>query len=109
MQPVSNAALYSLNTIAVKYETGTRNHRAGIDSAGIPRFVSKTVNRIKYLKVCWNCGRPYESFKYNSYGCCHKCSWSIHYKLLRGITPPANMKELTKAKYTNELKEQFGY
>jgi hypothetical protein len=47
-----------LNIIAVKVTDETREYNNTLGGT-----VTKPIRRTKYLKVCWMCGSPYESFK----------------------------------------------
>ena len=96
--------LFETNTISVKVEKQKRNYYG----MGNKLFI-KTINRTSYLKRCWMCGKPYESYKRNSYACQARCSNNIVRFRKNGLNPPANMQELTKPKNTKEIREQFGY
>ena len=106
---LSTKEMYSLNTIGSKFVDSTRRYEAGTDHTGKLKYITKPIWRIKYLKICWNCGHPYESHKIASYGCSQKCSWHINYKLKNGINPPTRMEQLTKVKVIMPIKERFGY
>ncbi len=70
---------------------------------------TKTINRTKYLNICWMCGTPYESYKYDTYACSPRCAQNILYARKRGFNPPGKMEQLTKEKNVKEIKEKFGY
>ena len=96
--------LSRLNIIGVKvidHKRTFKNSQGGKDT--------KTIKRTKYLKICWMCGSPYESFKYNTYACSPRCAHNIIYARKKGFNPPARMEQLTKAKKANEIKDNFGY
>lgn len=101
--------LYEENTVAAKYVNDKREYPSCGGEEGDQEFVTKEIERIKYLKVCWNCGTPYESYKHNSFACRSKCRYNLIYKLKRGIKPPARMSLHMKPKNIVELKERFGY
>ena len=92
------------NIIGVK---STKEKRVFNNTIGAPSV--RTINRTKYLKICWYCGEPYESRKYNTYACSPRCIQNMVYMRNRDINPPANMAELTKPKNVKEIKERFGY
>ena len=97
--------LYEMNTIGVKVETQNREYTQTLGDT----MIVKPIRRTKYLKICWMCGRAYESFKSNTYACETRCSLNIARRRRAGLNPPANMVELTKPKNVKEIKEQFGY
>ena len=101
---LTNQELYNQNTIAVKIVPQKRIFY-GIGN----KLIVKDIERTKYLKICWHCGEPYESYKINSFACRIRCSQNINYRRKNGLNPPANMQELTKPKNTKEIREQFGY
>ncbi len=72
-------------------------------------FTTRQINRTNYLKVCWMCGKVYESKRYDSYACSPQCGSNIAYALKRGHRPPANMDRLTKEKRVKDLLDRFGY
>ena len=92
------------NIIGVKKEKQQRTFSMTIGSP-----VERTIERTKYLKICWMCGIPYESHKYNTYACSPRCLQNMIYARKRGLNPPANMIELTKPKNIKEIKEQLDY
>ena len=92
------------NIIGVK---GTQEKRVFNNTIGSSS--ERTITRMKYLNICWYCGNPYESHKYNTYACSPRCIQNMIYMRNRGINPPANMDELTKPKNVKEIKDQFGY
>ena len=100
-----NTELYKMNTIAVKIEKQNREFTPTIGN----RMIIKVIDRTVYLKRCWMCGTPYESYKLSSFACCKRCSQNIIRHRKQGLNPIANMQELTKAKNVKEIKEQFGY
>ena len=96
--------LSRLNIIGVKiidHKRAYKNSQGGIKS--------KQIRRTKYLKICWMCGSPYESFKYNTYACSPRCVHNIIYARKRGFNPPARMESLVKEKNVKDIKENFGY
>ena len=101
---LTNQELYEMNTISVKVEMQKRNYY-GIGNV----VIVKDINRTKYLKICWMCGKPYETYKHNSFACQARCSNNIVRFRKNGVNPPANMLELTKPKNVKEIKELFGY
>ena len=96
--------LYDQNIISVKVEKQKRNYY-GINN----KLIIKEINRTSYLKRCWMCGKPYESYKRSSYACQSRCSNNIVRFRKNGLNPPTNMQDLTKPKNTKEIREQFGY
>jgi len=101
---ISNEELYKLNTIGAKVFKQNRKF-----SATIGETITKEINRTKYLKICWMCGKPYESYKLNSYACSVRCSQNIYVHRKKKQNPIANMSVLTKERNVKEIKEQFGY
>lgn len=106
---LSREDLYQLNTIATKKELSFRDYRVGINRNGEYLYSTRKIRRTKYLKICWNCGATYESYKYNSYACDDRCSGNILYKLKKEVNPPANMTFLTKAKRIKPIIDEYGY
>jgi len=102
---LTNDELYKMNTIAVKLIKQNREYIPTIGN----RMIIKEIDRTVYLKRCWMCGKPYESYKLNSFACSRRCSQNIVRYRKDGLNPPANMPELTKAKNVKEIKELFGY
>ena len=94
-----------MNTISVKT---TKQRREYIPTIG-NTLIIKIINRTSYLKRCWMCGKPYESYRRSSYACQARCSNNIVRYRRQDLNPPANMLELTKAKNVKDIKEQFGY
>jgi hypothetical protein len=92
------------NIIGVKVEDSTRVFRHTLNGT-----VTKPIRRTKYLKICWMCGSPYESFKANSYACSPRCANNLHYNQKHGYPPPANMERLTKEKQIKDVLDGFGY
>ena len=92
------------NIIAVNIEKQKRSYTQTIGAD-----LTKTINRTKYLKVCWFCGQPYESNKYNTYSCSPRCTQNIIYAMKRGLNPPAKMDFIMKEKNVKEIKEKFNY
>jgi hypothetical protein len=86
------------NIIAVKVTDATREYNITLGGT-----ITKPIRRTKYLKICWMCGSPYESFKSSSYACSQRCSNNLAYALNNGYAPPANMEELTKAKNVKDV------
>jgi len=101
---LSTEELYKLNTIGVKLYKQNREF-----SATIGDTITKEIDRTKYLKICWMCGKPYESHKFNSYACSIRCSQNIYRHRKKNRNPMANMNVLTKERNVKEIKEQFGY
>ena len=106
---ITKAEMYQENTIAAKFVNDTREYPICGTLNGAEQFITKKIERIRYLKICWNCGKAYESSKHNSFACGPKCRYSIVYKLKRGIRPPVKMKFHLNAKNVSNLKEMFGY
>jgi len=102
---LSNKDLYTSNIIGVKVEKVNRSYNQTIGD--IPKV--KEIRRTRYLKICWMCGSPYESYRVNSFACCSRCSQNIWHHRQMGINPPARMDQLTKEKNVKEIKERFGY
>ena len=102
---ISTEELYEKNTIAVKVEKQKREYNPTIGN----QMIVKEINRTSYLKICWMCGRPYETHRRSSYACQARCSNNILRFRKNGLNPPANMEKLTKEKYTKDIIEQFGY
>jgi len=102
---ISTEDLYEKNTIAVKVEKQKRKYTPTIGN----QMIIKEINRTSYLKICWMCGKPYETYRRSSYACQPRCSNNIVRFRKNGLNPPANMQELTKPKNTKEIREQFGY
>jgi len=101
---LTNQELYAQNIIAAKIIPQKRNYYGIGDLV----FV-KDINRTKYLKICWHCGEPYESYKTSSFACGIRCSQNINRRRRTGLNPVARMSELMKPKNTKEIKELFGY
>ena len=101
----STKELYEMNTIGVKTTKEIREYTPSIGY----NMIIKTINRTSYLKRCWMCGKPYESYRRSSYACQARCSNNIVRFRKNGLNPPANMLELTKPKNTKEIREQFEY
>ncbi len=96
--------LSRLNIIGVKvidHKRTFKNSQGGKDA--------KTIKRTKYLKICWMCGSPYESFKYNTYACSSRCTHNIMYARKKGFNPPARMEQLVKEKNVKGVKNGLGY
>jgi len=106
---ITKKTMYEDNTIAAKYINDKRKYPSCGGVAGVQDYVSKNIERIKYLKICWNCGQAYESYKHNSFACRPKCRYNLIYKLKREINPPVRMKLHLKAKNVEALKERFDY
>ncbi|PLX08125.1 MAG: hypothetical protein C0596_07445 [Marinilabiliales bacterium] len=102
---LSNQDLYSGNVIGVKIEKQKRSYQQTLGDA--PRKID--IRRTKYLKLCWMCGSPYESYRLNSFACCSRCAQNIWHHRQNGINPPARMDQLTKEKNVKEIKERFRY
>ena len=101
---LTNQELYTQNIIAAKIIPQKRNYY-GINN----RVIVKDIKRTKYLKICWHCGEPYESYKSSSFACGIRCSQNINSRRRKGLNPVARMSELVKPKNIKEIKEQFGY
>ena len=101
----STMELYEMNTIAVKTTKEIREYSSSISD----NMILKTINRTSYLKRCWMCGKPYESYRRSSYACQARCSNNVSRFRRQGLNPPANMLKLTKDKYTKRIIEEFGY
>ena len=104
MKLLNTTELCQANTIGVKVIDEKREYKQDIGTSKV-----KTIKRTKYLKICWMCGEPYESKKYNTYACSKRCVQNSLYIRKKGFNPPANMVELSKAKNVKEIKERFGY
>ncbi|OFX46836.1 MAG: hypothetical protein A2046_06850 [Bacteroidetes bacterium GWA2_30_7] len=109
VKQLSKKEMFAMNTIATKKVDSQYLELANVDEFDNIEYESKKIKRIRYLKICWNCGCAYESSKFNSFGCSKRCSWNINYKLKRGIAPPANMAYKTRLKNIKVLLEEFGY
>ncbi len=96
--------LFRLNIIGVKVENQERSYNQTIGG-----MKTKTINRTKYLNICWMCGTPYESYKYDTYACSPRCAQNILYARKQGFNPPGKMEQLTKEKNVKDIKERFGY
>lgn len=92
------------NIIGVKIEKEKRNYNQTLGSSQV-----KTINRTKYLKICWFCGNSYESNKYNTYACSARCAQNIIYARKNGFKAPARMDQLTKDKNVKDVRERLGY
>ena len=97
--------LYQKNIIAVKVEKQKREYTPTIGK----QMIVKEINRTSYLKICWMCGRVYETYRRSSYACQPRCSNNIVRYRKQNLNPPANMEKLTKEKYTKDIIEQSGY
>lgn len=106
---ITRLTMYQDNIVATKHVHFKRRYEAcgGID--GVQEYVFKNVERIRYLKICWNCGCVYESSKYNSFACKAQCRYNLIYKLKQGVRPPVRMELHMKAKNINALKDQYDY
>ena len=102
---LSNTELYTLNTIGIKIIPQKREYSATIGN----EMIVKDIERQKYLKICWNCGEPYESYKSSSFACRGRCSQNINRRRKQGLNPMANMSILTKERNTKDIREQFEY
>ena len=102
---LSTTELYEMNTIAVKTTKEIREYCSNISD----NMILKTINRTSYLKRCWMCGKPYESYRRSSYACQARCSNNVSRFRRQGLNPPADMTKLTKEKHTKLIIEQFGY
>ena len=108
-ETITKKSMYEDNTIAAKHINDKREYPSCGGVAGVQDYATKNIERIKYLKICWNCGQAYESYKHNSFACRPKCRYNLIYKLKRGINPPVRMKLHLKAKNIIQLKERFDY
>ena len=97
-QLLSTGDMCRQNIIGVKVEEQTRTFN---QTLGGP--VQKTIKRTRYLKICWMCGAPYESHKYNTYACSPRCAQNIIYARKNGFNPPARMDQLTKEKNVKNI------
>ena len=109
VEMITKKSMFQDNIIAVKYENSKRDYPICGGLAGVREYIAKDIQRIKYLKICWNCGSVYESNKHNSFACQAKCRQSLMYKLKRGINPPVRMKFHVKDKNVAGLKEMYNY
>ena len=102
----TKAELYSENIISAKIKRIKNPRKTPIfNNKEVPEFIDKTM----YLKICWHCGRVYESKQICSYACSQFCSQHIYRRTSKGLNPIARMYELTKPKNTKEIKAKFGY
>jgi len=101
---LTNQELYTQNIIAAKIIPQKRNYYG---NGGI--LIVKDIERTKYLKICWHCGEPYESYKSNSFACRTRCSQNINSRRRNGLNPVARMSELVKPKNIKEIKAKLGY
>ena len=106
---ISKKEMFVLNTIATKKVDALYHELSDVDDFDMPVYETKKIKRTRYLKICWNCGCAYESWRQNSFACGKRCSWNLSYKIKRGIAPPANMAYKTKIKNVKVLIEEFGY
>ena len=104
MKILNTEELCQANTIGVKVTNEKRTYRQSIGPAE-----TKSIKRIRYLKICWLCGEPYETYTHKSYSCSKKCLSNILYVRKKGFNPPANMVEFVKPKNVKGIKEEFGY
>jgi hypothetical protein len=96
--PLTTKEMCRQNIIAVKVD-----NQPSIYKRTLGGTVTKTIRRTRYLKICWMCGSPYESFKSNSYACSTRCSNNLAYAMKMGYEPPARMVMLTKDKNVKEI------
>ena len=101
---ISTNELCRLNIIGVKITNQKREYN---QTLGGP--IIKTIQRTKYLKICWMCGAAYESYKFNTYACSSRCVHNIIYARKKGLNPPARMDQLTKEKNVKDVKGELGY
>lgn len=101
---LTNTELFMENIVGVKIVQEKRSYSQTIGSDRI-----KTINRTKYLKLCWFCGSPYESYKYNSFACSKRCSLNLVRQRKLGLNPPIDVLELKKPKNVKDLKERLEY
>ncbi|MFH2144376.1 MAG: hypothetical protein ABIJ97_18280 [Bacteroidota bacterium] len=99
---ISTEEMCRQNIIGVKVENQNRQFNQTIGGS-----INKTIKRTRYLKLCWMCGSPYESFKYNSYACSPRCAQNIIYAMKKGFSPPARMEQLTKEKNVKEITNNY--
>lgn len=99
----SNSELYTMNTVSVKTVEENREYNQ------LSGVLVKTIQRTRYLKLCWMCGKPYESNRRSSFACQPRCGKNIFRYRQNGLNPPANMEELVKPKNVKIYKEEFGY
>jgi hypothetical protein len=92
------------NIIGVKIVDEKRNYNQTLGSAQV-----KTIKRTQYLKICWFCGSPYESNKYNTYACSARCVQNLIYARKNGFNAPARMDKLTKEKNIRVIIDKYGY
>ncbi len=102
---ISKDDLFDQNTIGVKIEKQKRVYRTAVAD----ETITKEILRTKYLKLCWSCGTPYESYKYNTFACCHRCRQNITLRRNKDLNPLGRMDILTKEKNTRNIKDKFGY
>lgn len=106
---ITRHAMYQDNIVAAKHVNARRRYEACGGTDGVQEYVYKDIERIRYLKICWNCGTVYESFKYNSFACKPQCRYNLIYKLKQGVRPPVRMELFMKAKNICNLKDRYGY
>ena len=105
LKKLTNQELYAMNIIAIKVEDQTRDYTPTLGNI----MIEKNIKRTQYLKLCWMCGKPYESYRRSSFACQRRCSQNISRYRKSGLNPPANMVELCKPKNVKDIKYEFGY
>jgi hypothetical protein len=101
---LSKAQMQRMNIIGVKVAPITKKVDQTLGQAEV-----KTIYRTTYLKLCWMCGQPYESNKYNTAACSSRCAHNIWYARKSGFNPPARMEQLVKEKNVKEIKQKYDY
>jgi len=100
----TSAELFRLNIVSVKIIKDKRKY-----SQTIGPDVIKMINRTRYLKLCWFCGGPYESSKFNSFACSKGCSQNLVRQRKAGYNPPFDVLELIKPRNIKDIKAEFEY
>lgn len=101
---LSNGDLGHSNIVAVKVKIEKRTY---LQTLG--EVVVKKINRTSYLKICWYCGHPYESHKFNASACSQGCSQNLLQLRKKGYNPFIRMNELLKERNTQDIRDRFGY
>ena len=47
--------------------------------------------KIQYVKICWNCERPFVSRRYDALACSKQCNVHVRKYTSRGVMPPVRM------------------
>ena len=70
----------------------------------VPTGVGK-LTKIRYVKICWNCEKPFESARYDAMSCSKKCNVHVRKYLSRGVMPPVRMEGWKRDKKKEEALE----